>query len=253
MSKELTNTPLCFIGHLKSPLKAKFGLPRQGAHAPSLPGEIILNTSFGKQEWWRDLENIEYLWLISWLHLFQREESSPTVRPPRLGGNKRVSTFATRSPARPNPIGLSLVKLEKILLGEGAQPTKILIRGHDLVDATPILDIKPYIPQADTPWTEVNNHDSWIGQAEHKIYTVSWPKEVTKKLQVDFHLCAEESCSLQKIIEELIKYDIRPRYKNKSDCDIRTYWFEYQDIDFEISYDDSSSRVVVCDIRRPRV
>ena len=127
------------IAHIETPFKEKFGVPRQAGLA-DYEARVVFEPKYRVAEAVRGLEEFEYVWLIWQFHLNRRETSdwSPTVRPPRLGGNKRVGVFATRSPFRPNAIGLSSVRLLRI------EPGPVLVvGGADLVDGTPILDIKP--------------------------------------------------------------------------------------------------------------
>jgi len=135
------------IAHIESPYKEKFGVPRQ-AGLVDYEARVIFEPDYRVAEAVRGLEEFDYLWLIWRFHLAEREEWSPTVRPPRLGGNKRVGVFATRSPFRPNAIGLSSVRLLRVEQDPLLGPV-LYVQGADLVDGTPILDIKPYIAYAD--------------------------------------------------------------------------------------------------------
>ena len=125
----------------------KFGVPRQSGRVSSLEGKIVVAPEYSDPNAFRGLENFNYIWLIFDFSLAHRDKFSPTVRPPRLGGNKRVGVFATRSPFRPNNLGLSSVKLEKI--EKTSEGICLFVSGADLVNGTPIFDIKPYIPYAD--------------------------------------------------------------------------------------------------------
>ena len=138
------------IAHFESPLKSKFGIPRQSGLVDELAGRIVFERAFRKMEAVRGLEEFDYLWLIWEFSGVRRQESgvSLTVRPPRLGGNRRIGVFATRSPFRPNPIGLSCVRLERVEEDPQLGPV-IHVRGADLMDGTPIYDIKPYVVYAD--------------------------------------------------------------------------------------------------------
>ena len=136
------------IAHIETVYKTKFGVPRQ-AGLVDVPSRIVFLPEYRVPEAVRGLEGFEYIWLIWGFHLAEREQWSPTVRPPRLGGNKRVGVFATRSPFRPNPIGLSSVRLLSVTVESGLGPV-ITVSGADLVDGTPIYDIKPYIAYADS-------------------------------------------------------------------------------------------------------
>ena len=136
------------IAHIRTDLTDKFGVPRQSGLVPELGGTIVLEPPYRNPDALRGLEGFSHLWLIFQFHRAVRAEWSPTVRPPRLGGNRRMGVFATRSPFRPNAIGLSCVKLEEVRLDEKLGPV-LYVSGADLVDGTPILDIKPYLPYAD--------------------------------------------------------------------------------------------------------
>ena len=137
---------LTVIAHIRSDFPAKFGVPRQSGLVSALRAEVVFTPEFRRPEAVRGLEEFSHIWLI-WQ--FSRAEGwSPTVRPPRLGGNRRMGVFSTRSPFRPNPVGLSAVKLAGIEAAGPSGPV-LRVRGADLVDGTPILDIKPYLPYAD--------------------------------------------------------------------------------------------------------
>ncbi len=132
------------VAFFRSPLKEKFGVPRQAGLVPVLKGEVRFVAPYDSPEAVRGLEEFDYVWLVWGFSLNGVQEFSPTVRPPRLGGNKRVGVFASRSPFRPNGLGLSCVKLESIEKGV------LKVSGADLVDGTPIYDVKPYIEYADS-------------------------------------------------------------------------------------------------------
>lgn len=144
MSEELLT--LRPIAHIHTQFPEKFGIPRQSCLVEDLRARVVFEREYRIREAFRGLEDFSHLWL-----LWQFTESrgwSPTVRPPRLGGNQRMGVFATRSPFRPNPIGLSCVKLEGVDYDAPDGPA-LLVRGADLLDGTPILDVKPYVPLAD--------------------------------------------------------------------------------------------------------
>ena len=156
------------IAHIHTAFPTKFGIPRQSGLVDGLRGEIIFTPEYRNADALRGLEDFSHIWLVWQFSGAVRESWSPTVRPPRLGGNTRMGVFATRSPFRPNPIGLTCVKLERIELTENGPIIHVL--GADLRDGTPIFDIKPYIPFADchpdaqggfideTPWQELTVH-----------------------------------------------------------------------------------------------
>lgn len=136
------------IAHIHTDFKEKFGIPRQSGRVPMLTGRIVFEKEYSGEEAFRGIEDFSHLWLIFDFSEAHRDKYSPTVRPPRLGGNKRVGVFASRSPFRPNSLGLSVVRLEKV------EKTKtdgivLVVSGVDILDNTPVYDIKPYLPYAD--------------------------------------------------------------------------------------------------------
>ena len=136
------------IAHFESPLKSKFGIPRQSGLVSSLMGRIVFEPPFRKAEAVRGLDDFDYLWLIWEFSENSGAEKSLTVRPPRLGGNRRLGVFATRSPFRPNNLGLSCVRLARVEIDSLLGPV-IWVEGADLMDGTPIYDVKPYVAYAD--------------------------------------------------------------------------------------------------------
>lgn len=141
--------PVRVIAHIETDFEDKFGVPRQSSLVESLRGRIVFEPEYRVAEAFRGLEQFDRIWLIWQFSKAMREGWSPTVRPPRLGGNERVGVFATRSPFRPNSIGLSCVKLDRIEQDRSLGPV-LWVRGADLVNGTPIYDIKPYLPYADS-------------------------------------------------------------------------------------------------------
>ena len=137
------------IARIRSDFGSKFGVPRQSGLVDALEAAVVFEPPYRNPDALRGLEGFSHIWLVWAFHQSQRTEWSPTVRPPRLGGNQRVGVFATRSPFRPNPIGLSSVRLDRIAHTDALGPV-LHVRGADLVDGTPILDIKPYLPYVDS-------------------------------------------------------------------------------------------------------
>ena len=165
------------IARIRSDFPEKFGIPRQSGLVPQLRAKIAFEPEFRSADALRGIEGFSHLWLIWQFSAAVRENWSPTVRPPRLGGNERVGVFATRSPFRPNPIGLSCVKLEGVGREEGLGPV-IYVSGADLMDGTPIYDIKPYLPYADA-------HPDAAGgfaPAPKETVRVECPPELLEKL-----------------------------------------------------------------------
>lgn len=136
------------IARLRCDFPTKFGLPRQSGLNDALKGRIVFEPAYRNPDAVRGIEAYSHLWLIWGFSVPERENWSATVRPPRLGGNERVGVFATRSPFRPNPLGLTLVRLEGVERQDGA--CTLLVSGADMMDGTPIYDIKPYLPYADS-------------------------------------------------------------------------------------------------------
>ena len=138
------------IAHIHTDFPDKFGIPRQSGLVHTLQADIVFEPPYRNLDALRGLSDFSHLWLIWLFSRAVRSDWSPTVRPPRLGGNTRMGVFATRSPYRPNPLGLSCVKLEEILPNTPNGPV-LRVSGADLLDGTPIFDIKPYLPHADAP------------------------------------------------------------------------------------------------------
>lgn len=136
------------IARIRSDFPEKFGIPRQSGLVPELRAKVVFEPEFCSADALRGIEGFSHLWLIWQFSAAVRDTWSPTVRPPRLGGNERVGVFATRSPFRPNAIGLSCVKLEGVRHEDGLGDV-LIVSGADLMDGTPIYDVKPYLPYAD--------------------------------------------------------------------------------------------------------
>ena len=166
------------IAHIETDFPTKFGIPRQSGIIASLQGRIVFEPGYRNAEAVRDLEDFSHLWLIWEFSEAKREEWSPTVRPPRLGGNVRKGVFATRSPFRPNPIGLSCVKLERIEIDPKDGPV-IFVSGIDMMDGTPIYDIKPYIAYTDSHPEAVSGFAS--KPAEY-LLEVDFPENLLQKV-----------------------------------------------------------------------
>lgn len=198
------------VAYFYSPLPEKFGTPRQAGLAPSVPGEVRLAEGMAP-EVLDGLEGFDRIWLI-WGFSLNKGEGSPKVRPPRLGGNRRVGVFATRSPYRPNPLGLSTVKVVSVDVAKGI----IHVLGADLVDGTPIYDIKPYIPYADS------HPDAGAGFVDDNGWE---PLEVVipETVSRDAKLKEEDITALR----ELLSLDPRPQYQ---DDPSREYGLSYKKI-----------------------
>ena len=187
------------IAHIESVYKSKFGVPRQ-AGLVDIEAQIVFEKEYRVVEAVRGLEEFDYVWLIWGFHLVEREGWSPTVRPPRLGGNKRMGVFATRSPFRPNHLGLSSVRLLRVDVESDNAPVLYII-GADLVDGTPIYDIKPYIPYADS---HPDACGGFAQQAPEKVLSVVIPDSLRQQLPD----------TMQAALQDTISLDPRPHYQD---------------------------------------
>jgi len=149
MKKQDNERAFHIIARIHTDFPTKFGIPRQSGLVETLKAEIVFEPEYRNPDAFRGIEEFSHIWLLWEFSEAVRKDWSPTVRPPRLGGNKRVGVFATRSPFRPNAVGLSCVKLEKVELHTDRGPV-LHVTGADLMDGTPIYDIKPYLPFADS-------------------------------------------------------------------------------------------------------
>ena len=203
MVKKMEQITENIIAYIHTDYNEKFGIPRQSGLAPSVQGRIVFEPEFRDPEAVRGLEGFSHIWLI-WEFSENRGKAwSPTVRPPRLGGNRRMGVFATRSPFRPNPIGLSCVALSEVRLDDPEGPV-IVVQGPDLLDGTPILDIKPYIPYADSI---PDASSGFLADASDLQVRVVIPEEVRTILGED----------LTAKVEDVLKNDPRPTYQNDPD------------------------------------
>lgn len=196
------------IARLRAPYKEKFGAPRQPGLAPSVSARVELLPEFASPEAVRGLEGFSHLWLIFLFHQTCDQGWKPTVRPPRLGGNQRVGVFACRSPFRPNPIGLSAVKLLSIDCSGGR--VVLEVQGADLVDGTPILDIKPYLPDTDGL---LDATGGFAGRTPVAALQVEFKERAQQQL-AEF---SRKTPDLETIIRETLALDPRPAYKRKND------------------------------------
>ena len=216
------------IAYFHSPLKSKFGIPRQSGLVSELTGRIILEPSFRQVEALRGLEDFDYLWLIwGFSGNPPSNEASLTVRPPRLGGNRRMGVFATRSPFRPNPLGLSCVRLDRVE-NEGHEGPVIYVRGADLMDGTPIYDIKPYVAYADA---HADARSGFVDQTD-------W-----QPLQVDIpsNLAANVPADMLDVLKAVLAQDPRPRYHNDPQ---RVYGMPFLDYDIRFQVVEQTLTVV---------
>ncbi len=185
------------IAYFHSPLTSKFGIPRQSGLAATLPGRIVFTPDYRREEAVRGLEGFDYLWLI-WEFSSSGAVGALTVRPPRLGGNERVGVFASRSPFRPNRLGLSCVRLERVELTNEYGPV-VHVLGADLMDGTPIYDVKPYVAYADA---HPEARSGFVDRHDWQPLRVEMPRDVEAQLGAD----------LSAALREVLAQDPRPRY-----------------------------------------
>lgn len=203
------------IAYFHSPLKSKFGIPRQSGLVSELTGRIILEPSFRQVEAIRGLEDFDYLWLIWGFSANPpSDEPSLTVRPPRLGGNRRMGVFATRSPFRPNPLGLSCVRLDHVEVDRQEGPV-IFVKGADLMDGTPIYDIKPYVAYADA---HAGARSGFVDQTAWQPLHVEMPDKLAVRVPAD----------MREVLKEVLAQDPRPRYHDDPQ---RVYGMPFLDLD----------------------
>ena len=217
------------IAHISSLFPTKFGIPRQ-AGIVDTPARIIFEPEYRIAEAVRGLEEYDYIWLIWLFSEAARQEWSPTVRPPRLGGNRRMGVFATRSPFRPNAIGLSSVKLLKVEPNTSEGPVLHIV-GADLMDGTPILDIKPYLPYTDS---HPDARSGFAPQAAEHLLQVECPQSLLERVPEE----------LRSILLDLLAHDPRPQYHHDP---IRTYGMEFADKDIQFKVE--GDKVLVTDIK----
>lgn len=207
------------IAKIRTDFPTKFGIPRQSGLAEKLTARIVFEPEYRNDEALRGIEGFSHLWLIWNFSKAERNTWSPTVRPPRLGGNKRMGVFATRSPFRPNPIGLSSVKIEGI---EKTDEGKVIIvSGADLMDGTPIYDIKPYLPFTDS------HPDAKGGFADEKFdysLDVNFPNELLELISPD----------KREGLIDILSQDPRPAYKEESER-VFGFCFSNKEIKFTVA------------------
>lgn len=205
------------IARIHTDFPSKFGLPRQSGMSEALKGTIVFEPEYRRTEAFRGLEEFSHIWLLWEFSEAKRNDWSPTVRPPRLGGNTRMGVFATRSPFRPNPIGLSCLKLDGIE-EDPSLGVVLHVSGIDMMDGTPVYDIKPYLPFTDAhPEAEAG----WTDAADKRSLQVTFPNNLLERLPD----------AKRKGAVDFLSHDPRPAYRPASD---HVYKVEFAD--FEISF-----------------
>ncbi|MCI8422969.1 MAG: tRNA (N6-threonylcarbamoyladenosine(37)-N6)-methyltransferase TrmO [Lawsonibacter sp.] len=220
------------VAHIRSDFSEKFGIPRQSGLVETLEAQIVFCPEYRRPEALRGLEGFSHLWLIWEFSRARREDWSPTVRPPRLGGNQRLGVFATRSPFRPNPIGLSCVRLAGIRQNTPEGPV-LQVLGADLLDGTPIYDIKPYLPYADCRPEAVGGF-------------ASEPKEASLQVEIPPALLARVPAEKQSPLLGVLAQDPRPSYQSDPN---RVYGMAFAGL--EVRFRVAGEWLTVCEIFPP--
>lgn len=211
--EEQKEIPMKIIAHIESDFPDKFGIPRQSGLAASLISRIVFEPEYRNPDALRGLEGFSHVWLVWYFSEADRKgEWSPTVRPPRLGGNTRVGVFATRSPFRPNPLGLSSVKLESVAMDAQLGPV-IYVSGADLMNGTPIFDIKPYLAYVDSHPEAV---DGFALNQKEGLLDVVFPKALLEQIVPE----------KREGLIEILSQDPRPQYQDNPE---RIYKMKFSD------------------------
>lgn len=211
------------IAKIRTPFKEKFGIPRQSG-ITSAKGEIVFYPEYNDENAIRGLENFSHLWLIFDFSLSHTDTFSPTVRPPRLGGNDKKGVFATRSPFRPNPLGLSCVKIENVSVDNGK--VKIVVSGVDILDGTDIFDIKPYLPYADI---KLDAKGGFTDDKEKRKLKVTGEEVLSELSEYE-----------RRVILECIAEDPRPSYQTED----RVYGMKIFDYDVKFKVMGDTATIV---------
>ena len=218
---------LQIIGRVRTDFPTKFGLPRQGNFARSLTGRIVMESEFRKVAAFKGIEEYSHLWLLWGFSEVKRTRWVPTVKPPRLGGKIHKGVFATRSPFRPNPIGLTCVRLEEIQWDTPEGPV-LVVSGIDMMDGSPVYDIKPYLAYADA----YPDARSGFGEkVKDHVLEVIFPDDLLQKVDEKKREGAVE----------MLRQDPRPPYHNHTE---QIYKIAFADVDIHFTVEDN--RLTVC-------
>ena len=215
------------IAHMRSDFPTKFGIPRQSGLVEELRSMIVFEPEYRSEDALRGIEDFSHLWLIWQFSQAVREGWSPTVRPPRLGGNTRMGVFATRSPFRPNNLGLSCVRLLEVKHTQ-QYGTVLIVGGADLLDGTPIFDIKPYFPYSDSRPEAAGGFTDRVGDF---LLKVDFPQELLKKLPPDKQAAAIG----------VLSHDPRPSYQNQPG---RVYGLSFGGFDIRFTVEEETLTVL---------
>lgn len=220
------------IAYIHTEFSEKFGIPRQSGLASSLRGKIVFEKEYRNPEAFRGLEGFTHIWLI-WEFSANRgiRQWQPTVRPPRLGGNQHMGVFATRSPFRPNPLGLSCVEIESVDL-DGPDGPVIIVKGADLMDGTPVYDIKPYVKYADLRPEAVCGYVDSLAERKLKVLIPDSLAAIVPEVES---------------LVEVLSLDPRPSYHNDPDREYGMTFSGYN-VRFKVVDDDAGTTLYVTEI-----
>lgn len=211
------------IGVIESPYQEKFAIPRQPNLVSAAKGKVVLLGEANNHELVRDIEQFSHLWLLFVFHGTQEQGWKPLVRPPRLGGNVKTGVLATRSTFRPNPIGMSVVKLDKVVTEK--KQTILHISGLDLLNGTPIIDVKPYVPYSDAV---MNANGGFAQEQPEAALSVVFSEQV----KADLIKYKQRDNVLALLIEQVLKQDPRPAYK-RGKTDDKVYGMSLYDLNIQ--------------------
>ena len=228
--EELTIKPIAYI---KTDFNQKFGIPRQSGRVSSLRAKIVFLPEYRNSDALREIESFSHLWLIFDFSLCHKEEWSATVRPPRLGGNKRVGVFASRSPFRPNPIGLSCVELIEVQKNT-PDGDVLIVGGADLLNDTPIFDIKPYLPYSDCKPNALSGYA--FNEINHRLEVV-FPKDLLNSIPKE----------KRQPLTDCLADDPRPSYQNDP---TRIYKMNFAEYDISFTVNDNTLTII--NIEKPQ-
>ena len=219
-----------YIANIRSEFPTKFGIPRQSGLVKELTATVVFTPEFRNADALRGIEGFSHLWLIWEFSMARRDRWSPTVRPPRLGGNTRMGVFATRSPFRPNPIGLSCVRLLGVEVTAEDGPV-LHVAGADLMDGTPIYDIKPYVPYADSHPDALGGFTS---DADDFLLEVDFPGELLEKIPPEH----------REALLGVLAHDPRPSYQDDPE---RVYGMAFAG--FDVRFTVCGKKLKVCEVK----
>ncbi|RDH92760.1 MAG: tRNA (N6-threonylcarbamoyladenosine(37)-N6)-methyltransferase TrmO [endosymbiont of Seepiophila jonesi] len=226
------------IGIIHSCFKEKFGIPRQPGLIPEAVATLEIVPPFNRPEAFKALEGYSHIWINFVFHAALREQWKPMVRPPRLGGNQRVGVFASRSPFRPNPIGLSVVRLNEVKCND--KGVELRLSGIDLLDGTPVLDIKPYLPYTDAI---PDAHSGYAPDPPGQSIALSYSSQAEAWLE---NVAAKQADHIRRLLRQVFENDPRPAYLKAGSAERKFGMTLY---DFNVSWMVENNQVNITEIK----